>query len=202
MIFYGQRNIYIKLDGYTLHQSGFTLAASIFLGGHNSAAKEYNISLAVTTNSQNNIFSWLFLLAAKENVCFLGCLSQQQRKRCLSLAVWPRRQENSVFPWPYWLAAKKLSVFLATVLSRQEMVKNTCIFHISLFNPNFKFIIGISLSYKLQIWLFFFLKFSKIITFHLRLPFCMLISVLGSSTYNLFSSIQIENIKIYFLHNN
>jgi len=51
------KETYIKLDGYTLHQSGFTLAASIFLGGHNSAAKEYNISLAVTTNSQNNIFS-------------------------------------------------------------------------------------------------------------------------------------------------
>ena len=80
-----------------LHQSRFTLAASIFLGGHNSAAKEYNISLAVTTNNQNNIFSWLFLLATKKNVCFLGCLAEAPRKLCFSLAVLVGRQEIECF---------------------------------------------------------------------------------------------------------
>ena len=84
---------------FTLHQSGFTLAASLFLGGRNLAAKEYNISLAVTTNIQKNIFSWLFLLAAKKNMYFLGCLAESPRKWSLSLAVLVGRQEKYVFPW-------------------------------------------------------------------------------------------------------
>jgi len=42
------------------------LAAPIFLGGRNSAAKEYNVSLAVTTNSQKIVISWHLLLAAKK----------------------------------------------------------------------------------------------------------------------------------------
>jgi len=78
---------------YSLHQYGFTLAASIFLGGRNLAAKEYNISLAVTTDSQKNIFSRLFF--------------DPQRKICISLAMWLSRQENGVFPWLFWLATKK-----------------------------------------------------------------------------------------------
>ena len=168
-----------------LHQSGFTLKDSLFLGGRNSAAKEYNISLAVTTNSQKNIFSWLFLLAAKKNMYFLGCLAESPRKWSLSLAVLVGHQEKYVFPWLHCWAAKKI-------------VKNTCLFHISLFDSELKFIIGISFSYELQMWLFFFLKFSKIMIFHLKLSVCMLISVLGSFTYDLFSSIQIDTIKNIF----
>jgi len=56
----------LSLHGLSLHQSSFTLAAPIFLGGRNSAAKEYNVSLAVTTNSQKNVISWQLLLAAKK----------------------------------------------------------------------------------------------------------------------------------------
>ena len=99
-----------------LHQSGFTLAASLFLGGRNSAAKEYNISLAVTTNIQKNIFSWLFLLAAKKNMYFLGCLAESPRKWSLSLAVLVGHQEKYVFPWLFSRAPKKTVPFLGCLV--------------------------------------------------------------------------------------
>ena len=68
----------------------------------------------------------------------------------------------------------------------------------SLFNPELKFLIGISSSYKLQIWCFIFPNFYKIMIFHLIAFFVCYYAPIRIYTYDLFSSIQIETIKIYF----
>ena len=45
----------------TLHQTRFALAAKILLGSQNWDAKEYNVSLAVVENRQENVIPWLLL---------------------------------------------------------------------------------------------------------------------------------------------
>ena len=37
------------------------MAVKVFLGGQNQAAKEYNVSLTVAENRQENVIPWLFL---------------------------------------------------------------------------------------------------------------------------------------------
>ena len=63
--------------------------------------------------------------------------------------------------------------WFVTVLSTKNVlmlrqvgdVKNSTMICISLFNSELKFVIGITLSYELQSWWFFFLNFSKIMFF-------------------------------------
>ena len=67
-------------------------------------------------------------------------------------------------------------------------MKNICVIPIFLYDLELNFIIGISYSEELQIWWFFFLKFSKILIFQLMPFVCMLITISWIFLYCLFSS--------------
>ena len=129
------------------------------------------------------VFSWLFSSATKKIVPFLGRLAEPPWKWSVSLAVLVSYQENGVFSWLLCWVAKKI-------------VKTTCIFHISLFNPKLKFLIHISLIWTQNL----IILLPKIFKNH-DLSFnvvCFYVDFYSWIFYELFSSIQIENIKICF----
>jgi hypothetical protein len=69
----------------------------IFLGGQNWATKEYNVSLAVSENRQENVISWLFLWTPEETVSFLGSSRKLPSKRRINLAALMNRQKKKGF---------------------------------------------------------------------------------------------------------